>query len=35
MIKEYDPYEDNAKTRAVKRREELKKRDNSIEVDQT
>ena len=35
MIKEYDPYEDNAKTRAVKRREELKKREKSIEVDQT
>lgn len=35
MIKEYDPYEDNAKTRAVKRREELKKREDVQEVDVT
>jgi len=27
MIKEYDPNEDNAKIRAARRREELKKRE--------
>ena len=35
MIKEYDPQEDNAKTRAAKRREELKKHDVAVEVDKT
>jgi hypothetical protein len=35
MIKEYDPHEDNAKTRAARRKEELKLRDRSIEVDKT
>lgn len=33
MIQEYNPNEDNAKTRAAKRREELKKRENVIEID--
>jgi hypothetical protein len=33
MIKEYDPNEDNAKTRARTRAEEIKKRQTAIEVD--
>jgi len=33
MIEEYNPNEENAKTRAAKRREELKKRENVIEID--
>ena len=33
MIQEYNPNEENAKTRAAKRREELKKRENVIEID--
>lgn len=35
LIKEYDPNEDNAKTRAAKRREELQKREQITEVDKT
>ena len=35
MIEEYDPQQDNAKTRAKKRREELKKREKVIEADAT
>ena len=35
MIKEYDPSEDNAKTRAKKRRDELNNRDKVIEIDRT
>jgi hypothetical protein len=35
MIQEYDPNEDNAKARAIKRREELKKREQITEVDKT
>lgn len=33
MIEEYNPNEENAKTRAAKRREELKKRENIVEID--
>lgn len=33
MIEEYNPNEENAKTRAAKRREELKKRENVVEID--
>jgi len=33
MIQEYNPNEENAKSRAAKRREELKKRENVIEID--
>ena len=35
MIKEYDPNEDNAKTRAKKRAEEIKKREKSLEIDKS
>jgi hypothetical protein len=35
MIKEYDPNEDNAKTRAKKRAEAIKKREKSLEIDKT
>ena len=35
MIREYDPNEENAKTRAKRRKEELKKREAVVEVDKT
>jgi len=35
MIREYDPNEENAKTRAKRRRDELKKREAVVEVDKT
>ena len=35
MIKEYDPNEDNARTRAKKRVEELKKKDDTYIIDKS
>jgi hypothetical protein len=35
MIKEYDPNEDNAKTRAKKRADEIKKREKCLEIDRS
>jgi len=35
MIKEYDPNEDNAKTRAKRRVEELKKKDDNYVADRS